>query len=100
MGNGVTARWLTCSAITLFPGHASRAAAAGAIWWSACSVPGGAACTKCGYEQIYNLNGKLPVSGMSIDADGRARENREGRLFIGKLKSSMHPKQFRPVYGR
>ena len=61
---------------------------------------GGAACTECDYEQIYNLNGRLLVSGMSIDADGRARENREGRSFIGKLKSSMHPKQFRPVYGR
>lgn len=59
---------------------------------------GGAACTECDYEQVYNLDGRLLVSGMSMDADGRARENREGRLFIAKLKSGLHPKQFRPVY--
>lgn len=60
----------------------------------------GAACSECDYEQVYNLNGRLLVSGMSMDADGRARENREGRLFIGKLKGSVHPKQFRAIYDR
>jgi hypothetical protein len=59
---------------------------------------GDAACVECDYEQVYNLNGRLLVSGMRMDADGRARENREGRLFIAKLKSGLHPKQFRPVY--
>jgi hypothetical protein len=59
---------------------------------------GGAVCTECDYEQVYNLSGRLLVSGMTVDADGRARENREGRLFIAKLKSGLHPKQFRPVF--
>lgn len=61
---------------------------------------GEAACAECDYEQIYNLNGRLLVSGMTVAAGGKVRENRQGRLFILKIKSGLHPKQFRPIYGR
>jgi hypothetical protein len=59
-----------------------------------------APCTECDYEQVYNLSGRLLVSGMTVDADGRTRKNPQGRAFIEKLKSGLHPQQLRPVFSR
>ena len=60
----------------------------------------GGKCRDCGFEQIYDLNGRLLASQLQFDERGRPREDAAAPVYARKLLGEVAPGAHAPIYAR